>query len=66
MKLTMMKNGRSGAADVLDLASFYFQDTWVKVHPLKFFELQLAIVDVLWNIKIWRLAPDFDIWKNFN
>ena len=27
---------------------------------------QLYLVEVLQNIKIWRLAPNFDIWKNFN
>ena len=27
---------------------------------------KLYVVEVLSNIKIWRLAPSFDIWKNFN
>ena len=27
---------------------------------------KLYLVEVLPNIKIWRLAPNFDIWKVFN
>ena len=45
---------------------FYGQDTLLKVPQLKFFELQLVKIEVLPHIKIWRLAPNFDIWKNFN
>ena len=45
---------------------FYGQNTLLKVHQLKFYNWGLTGVEVLPNIKIWRLAPNFDIWKNFN
>ena len=35
------------------------------VARLGFFS-KLCLLEVLPNIKIWRLAPNFDIWKDFN
>ena len=36
-----------------------------RVATVGFFS-KLYLVEVLPNIKIWRLAPNFDIWKDFN
>ena len=42
-------------------------DTMVRVRVVRFgFFGKLYLVEVLPNIKIWRLAPNFDIWKDFN